>query len=93
MRLLPYLRRAGERLAKSGSRREARVVMVASKLHEIGAIRSKDPQLLCEYSAASAYGQSKLAQVGGWGAKASMKLGWINDTRDAGVHSAVFGKV
>uniref|UniRef100_A0A061S982 Forever young oxidoreductase n=2 Tax=Tetraselmis sp. GSL018 TaxID=582737 RepID=A0A061S982_9CHLO len=61
MRLLPSLRKGGEELRGSG--REARVVMVSSKLHEIGTIHTADPQLSRSYSSAAAYGQSKLAQV------------------------------
>lgn len=63
MRLLPYLRKAGEELRETGSSFEARMVMVSSKLHELGAINIKDPNLTIKYSPTMAYGQSKLAQV------------------------------
>lgn len=64
MRLLPFLRQAGTSLRdESSGSREARIVMVASKLHEVGSIHVEDPHLLHAYSPADAYGQSKLAQV------------------------------
>uniref|UniRef100_A0A7S0N3G5 Uncharacterized protein n=1 Tax=Pyramimonas obovata TaxID=1411642 RepID=A0A7S0N3G5_9CHLO len=43
--------------------REARVVMVSSKLHEFGSFDWKDLHITKGYSALRAYGQSKLAQI------------------------------
>ena len=39
------------------------MVNVSSKLQELGQLHVADPHLLCAYSPAVAYGQSKLAQV------------------------------
>jgi hypothetical protein len=63
LRLLPFLRQAGQRMGAKGGSQDARVVMVSSKLHELGSIRTQDPQLLHSYTAGAAYAQSKLAQV------------------------------
>ena len=41
----------------------ARLVNVASKLHELGRIRTTDPHLKRRYLALQAYSNSKLAQV------------------------------